>query len=370
MKATSEYFMRQLADWLFRRRSPALAVAKFGALLATLGFGASFAVDIAFPSESGPVTISVNNNGGIALIVAYTVGSVGIALVLFGVVWEWIRWRREERRLDNKRVIVMEVRGLRDTSGTPLTAAVPPAIEGRRDSVLVNLRQIRDGVLVDPEAAIAELCTLPKELERRFADVDRGDVALVYAGLAPVPLTFLTGVLLDDEGAITVMDWDRILARWRSLDAEDDALRFDIIGLQHVSAGASRVALAVSGSYAVDVARIGEAIPEMPLVEMRLRDGSTDAHWSEAKQQALGKQFLDTVIALANLGVAELHLFLAAPNSLVFSFGRLYDKRNLPRITVYQYEKGQVVAFPWGIRMPVAGQPTAEVIRAQTAFRH
>jgi hypothetical protein len=181
-----------------------------------------------------------------------------------------------------------------------------------------------------------------------------------------LPLTFLTGVLLDDEGAITVMDWDRILSRWRSLDAEDDGLRFDIVGLQHVPAGTPRVALAVTGSYAVDVARIGEAIPEMPLVEMRLREGSTDAHWSEAKQQALGKQFLNTVIALANLGVSDLHLFLAAQNSLVFSFGRLYDKRNLPRVTVYQYEKGNDVAFPWGIRMPVAGQSAAEVIRTPT----
>lgn len=363
MKSSYEYFTRQLTDWLFRRRSPALAVAKSGAFLAALGFAASFAVDVAFPSEHGPVTVSVNNNGGIALIVSYTVGFVGVALILFGVVWEWIRWRREERRLDKRRVIVMEVRGLRDTSGTPLAAAVPTTIEGRRDSVLVDLRQIRDGVLVDPEAAITELSSLPKELERRFAEVDRGDVTLVYAGLAPVPLTFLTGVLLDDEGAITVMDWDRILTRWRSLDAEDDGLRFDIIGLQHVPVGAARVALAVTGSYAVDVARIGEAIPEMPLVEMRLREGSTDAHWSEAKQQALGKQFLDTVIALANLGVSELHLFLAAQNSLVFSFGRLYDKRNLPKITVYQYEKGQNVAFPWGVRMPVAGSATAQVVR-------
>lgn len=366
MKSSYEYFTRQLTDWLFRRRSPALAVAKSGAVLAALGFATGFAVDVAFPSERGPVTVSVNNNGGIALVVSYTVGFVGVALILFGVVWEWIRWRHEERRLDRRRVIVMEVRGLRDTSGTPLAAAVPPTIEGRRDSVLVDLRQVRDGVLVDPEAAISELSTLPKELERRFAEVDRGDVALVYAGLAPVPLTFLTGVLLDDEGAITVMDWDRILSRWRSLDAEDDGLRFDIIGLQHVPAGTPRVALAVTGSYAVDVARIGEAIPEMPLVEMRLREGSTDAHWSEAKQQALGKQFLDTVIALANLDVSELHLFLAAQNSLVFSFGRLYDKRNLPRVIVYQYEKGHDVAFPWGVRMPVAGQSAAEVIRTQT----
>jgi hypothetical protein len=365
MKSSYEYFTRQLTDWLFRRRSPALAVAKSGAFLAALGFAASFAVDIAFPSESGPVTVSVNNNGGIALIVSYTVGFVGVALILFGVAWEWIRWRREERRLERKRVIVIEVRGLRDTSGTPLSAAVSPTIEGRRDSLPVNLRQIHDGVMVEPEAAVNELASLPKELERRIDGCDRADVAIVYGGLAPVPLTFLTGVLVDDEGALTVMDWERIPGRWRALDANDDGFRFDIRGLQHINEGVDRVALAVTVSYAVDVPNIGKAIPEMPLVELNLREGSIDAHWSEAKQQALAKQFLDTVVTLGNRRVKEVHLFLAAPNSLVFSLGRVYDKRNLPSVTVYQYEQKHPQVFPWGVRMPVAGVTSAQVVRTR-----
>lgn len=364
MKGTFEHFTRQFTDWLFRRRSPGFLFMRTGTLLATLGFAAGFAVDFAFPSDRGPITISVNNSGGVALVVSYTIGVVGLVLILFGGVLEWVRYWREERRLDKKRVIALEVRGLRDTSGTPLSAAVPPTIEGRRESLLVDLRQIHDGVMVAPEAAIAELSTLPKELERRFAEGDRSDVTLVYGGLAPVPLTFLTGVLLDDEDAVTVMDWDRILERWRSIDAEDDGLRFEILGLKHVPVGTSRVALAVSVSYAVDVSGVAGAIPEMPMVEMRLREGTTDAHWSEVKQQALGQQFLNTIIELGNRGVSELHLFLAAQNSLVFAFGRLYDKRNLPCVTVYQYQRDQSPVFPWGIRMPVAGRTMGKVVRA------
>lgn len=363
MKMSIKKIVNVLVEWIVRRRSPALAIARIGLSLAVLGFAGELALDLAIPSAQGPITVRITQDGTIELAISNIVGSLGIILILWGAAWEWIRYWREERRIDKKRVIALEVRGLRDTSGSPLAEALPSAIEGQRDSLLVDLRQVRDGVIVDPAEAIAELATLPKELQRRSAGGSRGDISIVYAGLAPVPLTFLTGVLLDDEGAVTVMDWDRFRNCWRSLDGDDDGLRFDVEGLQQVPIGTSSVALAVSVSYEVDLARISGVVSDIPVVEMRLREGSTDAHWSEEKQRELGKQFLDTVISIGNIGVSEIHLFLAAQNSIVFSFGRLYDKRNLPRLTVYQYQKDHGVAFPWGIRMPVMGLSAAEVVR-------
>ena len=64
-------------------------------------------------------------------------------------------------------------------------------------------------------------------------------------------------------------------------------------------------------------------------------------------------EFLTTIVRLADSGVATIHLFLAAQNSVVFRFGRIYDKRNLPRVLVYQYQKGREVEHPWSIDMPV-----------------
>jgi len=184
----------------------------------------------------------------------------------------------------------------------------------------------------------------------------------VYGGLAPVPLTFLTGVLVDDEAPVVVMDWDRHLERWRSLDGEDDERRFDIVGLERIPIDAQRVVLAVSMSYEVDRPGIASKLPDLPIVEMRLPGGTPDSHWSIEKQRALGQQFLNTVIALANRGVTQLHLFLAAQNSVVFQWGRLYDKRNLPAVVVYQYQKEYTPPYPWGVQMPVAGRRAAEVV--------
>ena len=179
-----------------------------------------------------------------------------------------------------------------------------------------------------------------------------------------MPFTFLTGVLLDDEESIYVMDWDRNEKMWRPLDEADDGCRFAIRYLASVPKGSKFVALAVSVSYEVDVTGVRQKFGDMPLVLLNLEGGSVECHWSEEKQRALGKQFVETVRSLSNLGVQCIHLVLAAQNSVVFRFGTLYDKRNFPRVVVYQYERSETPPYPWGIEMPVARRRVGVVVNA------
>lgn len=317
-------------------------------------------MSVSIPTQHGPFSIRFDSEGGTPMLISYGLFALAIGLCIFGFIW----FRADERRLARKKVIVVEARGLRDLSGTPLHEAVPEKLEGRRDPVLVDLRQrVKDGVIVDPRAAIDRLVSLPTDLERRESGLDRRDITYVYGGLAPVPLTFLTGVLMDDEGSVVVMDWDRHAENWRTLDGDDDGQRFSVTGIDTVPAGATDVALTVSVSYGVDLAGVRQKVGGIPVVEMALASGSPDCHWSEGKQKALGQQFLDTAIVLGNQGVKRVHLFLAAQNSVVFRFGRLYDKRNLPEIIAYQYQREETPPYPWGIRMPVCGVERPELIR-------
>jgi hypothetical protein len=316
-----------------------------------------WAFSISIPTAHGPLSINFDTQGGTPALITYGLFIVALGLFAFGFFW----YRADQKKFARKKVIVVEVRGLRDTSGTPLAEAVPDTLEGHRDQVLVDLRQgLRDGVIINPEVALKQLASLPADLARREAGLDRRDIAYVYGGLAPVPLTFLTGVLLDDEGSLLIMDWDRHTNYWRALDDADDGKRFTISGLGAIDDGTPTVALAISVSYRVDLAGVRQKLGEIPLVHAELDGGNPDSHWSDAKQSALGRQFLDTAIALGNRGVKQVHLFLAAQNSLVFRFGRLYDKRNLPEITVYQYQREATPPFPWAIRMPVSGIDTPQ----------
>ena len=330
-----------------------------------LGFGGEWVLDVLIPFGNKWIGVNFDSAGSTPTFLVYAVTIVGMVLTVFGFWWEVSRYRAEQRRLERKKIFVIEVRGLRDTAGTPLLEAIPARLEGHREQVLIDMRQgVKDGEITVPDAALAKLVSLPIELRRRENGFDRRDITYVYGGLAPVPLTFLTGVLIDDECEVLCFDWDRHAETWRELDGTDDGERFRCLGINDVPDDTCEVALAVSVSYSVLEKDVRAKVGEMPLVSLDLEAGSPDCHWSAEKQRALGSQFLDTVIRLSNRGVVRIHLFLAAQNSVVFRFGKLYDKRNLPEIIVYQYQRATNPPYPWGILMPVCGINQPDVITA------
>ena len=356
MGRTLKHFVDALIYWLYSRSSPALKMMRIGVACLTLPFGVEWALTVTVAVGDGLVDIGFDTNGGTPTFVVYGAGAIGFLLIVSGSIWEVCRYRSDQRSLDRKRVIVIETRGLRDTTGAPLTEAISSSLEGRREHLLVDIRQrVKNGEILVPEAALEDLISLPSDLRLRTNGFDRRDIALVYGGLAPVPFTFLSGVLIDDEGGVLIMDWDRHSERWRQLDESDDGKRFRSSGFDSLQHGIPEVALAVSVSYKVHTDDVGARVGEVPIVALSLDGGAPDCHWSEDKQRALGKQFLNAVIQLGNLGVRRIHLFLAAQNSIVFRFGRLYDKRNLPEIVVYQYVRDASPPYTWGVHMPVCG---------------
>lgn len=358
-----QHFIRSLIDWVFRRRSPALFIMRIGLACLTITFGASWALDVSFPLQDGRIDVGFNRVGGTPIVLVWVVTIIGLGLIVAGFVWEVIRYKVEHRHLARNKIVVIESRGLRDTSGTPLIESLPSRFQGQLDHVLVDLRQrVKDGEIFAPETALEDLISLPVDLKRKENGLDRRDFTLVYGGLTPVPFTFLTGVLIDDEGTAFILDWDRHTEAWRELNDEDDGKRFRTASLDDVPVGTKEVALAVSVSYSVNADDIRSQLGSTPVVELYLEDGSPDCHWSEEKQRALGRQFLETAIGLGNRGVRRIHLFIAAQNSIAFRFGRLYDKRNLPEIAVYQYQRNAIPPYPWCVLMPVCGIDRPKII--------
>lgn len=357
LAAHRDNFLSALIEWIFRRRSRGLAVLGAGsALLALVIAGMNFSLSI--PIGGASFTIGWANSG-IDSFISYGLIVLAVVLMVIGVYLVIGEWRIEER----KRVFVIELRGLRDWDGPPLADHVPAALIGRRDQVPLDMRQrVQDGVIVDPAAALKRISSLRTDLAIRENGIDHRDFSYVVGGLAPVPLTFLVGVMLDDETPITFMDWDRHARKWHRLDEPDDTKRFIIDGMDALPAQADEVVLAVSASYQVDLANARTKLPSRPVVHLRLDGASTSSHFSSEKQVALGRQFLDTCLQLHSRGVKRIHLFLAAPSSLTLRFGTLYDKKNLPPVAVYQYERGKPQPFVWAVDMPVAGMPDPQLL--------
>lgn len=352
------YFLRTLIDWVFRKRSAGLALVRIGVLPLSAVL-AGLTVGVKIPTSQGDFIFSWDSSGSAGAL-SWGVFIIALSVVLLGI----FLIVRDVRRESRKKVIVIEARGLRDYQGQPLATSVPTSILGRREQVVIDLRKgMDDGTIFNPDIAIRRLVSLPDDIARRCDGLDRSDLSFVLGGLAPVPLLFLLGVIVDDESRTLIMDWDRRQHAWRTLTDEDDGNRFAVTGLDAINTEVKRVALCVSASYDVLDADVQMVEPDIPIVKAKLVGRNTHSHWSEAKQQQLAQQFLDIVMSLARQGVVEISLFLAAPASLSLRLGTIYDKRNLPRIEVNQYEQSDPKRFPWAIRMPVAGLPHAELIQ-------
>lgn len=346
--------------WLTRIRSPWTLMFYGG--LGTVCLSLS---GIVVKASYGDAAFMVDTGSGTPALMSDIAFIAGLVLIIVGTGGMIFHAIKEYKADEKKRVLIIEQRGLRDTSDTPLEGAVPKNIKGKRDPVLIDIRErIKDGVVTDAEKALERVMALSLSLEQKRSGFDRSNVSVVYGGLLPVPFTFLTGMIIDDESAVLTFDWNRHDNRWQPLNGQDDGDRFIISDLNLIPANADQVVLAVSVSYKVDMKAIGRTFGSLPIVSLNLPNGHQDCHWSEEKQKALAQDFLKTITALNNKNVGKIHLVLAAPNSVVFRFGRTYDKRNLPKLIVHQYERSNAPPYPWGVLMPTHGVDVPRIERS------
>ena len=359
-RGLTEHFIRNAIDWFFRVSAVErwLITSAFGVIVAVFAGPPLVGIVLGLIFEAVPeeylTAVQVVNDVDFWILVLC---GVVILAALSIVVW---RLFVENRSNSRKRVLVVEGRGLRDDDGSPLVDAIPKSILGLRIPLVLDLRNNTDGRVIEPEAAISKVETTRHQLTQYQKALDRKDLTTVYGGLTPVPYTFLTGIYFDDEGRVVTYDWDRTREAWRALGNEDDQGTFKLSRLDDLS-GEPEVVVAVAFSYPIENADVDTTF-SCQVVRLVLDGVSSDAHWSAEKQNRLAQQFLEVVKKVRARGVRRIHLVMAAPNSVVFTFGRRYDKRNLPEIVVYQYERGQSPAYPWGVLMPVGGVSKPSII--------
>jgi len=349
----TDHIIRSFTTWFFRARPPEVLIIKYLTPLLFAIFGLDWIIGIALTFGDSGLTASFKPGNFIPPSILYSVGTVLLFVIVVCVIMAVSRFRNDRRKESRKQVFVVEARGLRDDDGEALKAAVPKEIKGTQTSYRLDLRQRNDGVIVEPEKLLPNIAIMGVALKQLKTDHNRDDMTVIYGGLTAVPFTFMTGVELDDEGKVVTLDWDRDASSWRELTDEDDGKRFVVDGLDNL-AKISEVVLAVSVSYPI-VEKDLRSTFDVPIVRLELDERSSSSHWSAAKQSKLATQFQETVKDLSAKGVSHIHLVLAAPNSVVFNFGRRYDRRNLPDISVYQFERDSEFSYPWAVKIPNIG---------------
>ena len=364
--------VREWADVIVRHVFPQRRIAS--SLLAAgvtllLAAASGWAVDFSLDTRDGRTSFRFATGEGTPAALTWGLAALGMLLVLpsawilVGTAKQELRERREaaEER-SRRRVIVIEQRGLQVRLDSPLVDAVPATLEGRRLGFVLDHGQMSATGVADRGRLFEDAKQVRRDIRKAVEDTSPSQVSIVYGGISPVPMTFLAGVALEDEGAIAVMDWDRTAGRWRELDGGDDGERFLPVDLSNVPHGTAEVMLAVSVSYELDLQGVADVADGNPVVQLRLSFPRVNNHWSRAKQDAWVEAFRGTLDQLEGVRVQRIHLFLAAPNSVVFRFGKSYNGRLHPEIVVYQYERSGEWRFPWGLRMPSHGSPEPAIV--------
>ncbi|MBP1473513.1 SAVED domain-containing protein [Frateuria sp. MAH-13] len=356
---TLQKLLTHVVHWLTRprHRSRILLVAATTVMVAIVGGGWSFGVTGSAGALHFRGYFSTGNE--LPLWVVYLACAIAVMLFFAGAVMLIHDFVADVRRTRRCAVIALELRGLVDTSDRPLLQSVPRRLSGQPLDAQIDIRPEMGAGAV--ELAFNKLSGIPDVVRRLRGTREKRDVQLLVAGVLQVPFLFYAGVLLDDEGAVTAMDWDRKAGRWKELDSPDDGERFLSDGLDRLAPNTGKVVLAVSASYRTDTQAIAATFGTTPIVSLALPMPLPDSLWSEAKQVALAAQFLEALAELGNRGVRGIALILAAPSSLVLRLGRAYDRRNLPEIACYQYQRDVNPPYPWSV---VIGPTDARLVEA------
>lgn len=348
MKGAISYFIKKASDWAFRKRSPALFIVRLGFILMSSSLVGSWAMFIKYSDSEHFFEVSYHssNVGSFILLTSFTVGALAF---ICGVIWEYKRYVDEAKIKTRKKVIVIEQRGLVDTSDDPLNDFIENELNVITDPLITDIRErIIDNVVTHPELALLKINHLKLDLMSKKERVTASDISVAYGGIMPVPFSFYTGYLLDDESKVSVYDWCRDESTWKLLDEDDDGESFVVEN--KVRSGKEAV-LAISFSYLVDKSCIESEFNDKSVHYLSLKDRHRNNHWSLTKQNRLAGEFFEYCKYLLEQGAEHIHLVLASQNSVAFRFGQSYDKRNLPPLTLYQYEKHSIPKYPWGLNI-------------------
>jgi len=350
----------RLLEWFTRPRSVGIALLKYGSGLVIATAGADFAVQFARQTKEDGWSFSFGIGQGVPLWLTLVFAGTGLALVAVGAVILMADYRRECRR----RLVVIELRGLHTSPDSPAVDKVVTAFRGDRRHLLIDFRPQGLDARVDPTYLLERVSSMKGALHTLVDGADKRDVQVALGGLAAVPALFLAGMLIDDESHVHLYDWDRSAKCWRAIDGPDDSVRFLPIEGLPAAGAASEAVLIVEASYPVNQADVAASFASsLPVTRLRIETPLADRFWSEQKQAALAAQFRDTVQNLSAIGVRRIHLVVAAPASLSVRLGMCYDRRLLPDVVVYQFEKGLSKPYPWGLQMPTVGS-SAAIVRA------
>lgn len=217
--------------------------------------------------------------------------------------------------------------------------------------IIVNIecdRFYKDGAVTDPPEMLRKTESIRESIENNTRKTNPKHLKLYYGGLVQVPFAFLAGTIFTNTQAVEVYDWDRINKKWYYLkNSKKTKIKIDIEKPHNEVK--NKIAIEVVISYDIDRKNTLDAVGNIPVLKMQTQKIARDNCSDIESQKYVVEEFHKILDKYSY--VDEIHICVAAQNSMVFNLGRQVSKRVHPKILVWQYEKNNKQKNPWAIEI-------------------
>lgn len=275
---------------------------------------------------------------------------LAVGLIVGGACWnfraDYLKRKREAEESDRKVVLVVQVDAYNEVIPPSLSTAVPADIKGRRIPVLI---QKRDALVAGNslQESVDEVMHTKRQLLQNAGGRDLDDISVCAGGLAPVPLLFLLGNVLEDDRPIHWADWERNEKRWAW---SYEGVPAQPWGLPKPGFMSSDEVVLKSGiTYPIADEDVARAFSNLPVVKWEPADRLFQTILDEPSCRAICEEFKALMHLLLAHEVKRVHFLLACSSALTMRLGSVLDPRNMPEVIVYQYERNSELVYTWGI---------------------
>ncbi len=287
-------------------------------------------------SGSNSLSFSMDNSGGF----------ISIALAIVGLIMLIKEYVNESK----KKAIIIQHTGIAEIPTMDIDSVRPIWDKVFRPTT-TNIecdRFYKNGIVTDPQEMLKKTESIKESIENNTRKINSEYLKLYYAGMIQVPFAFLAGTIFDNTQAVEVYDWDRKAEKWYYLKkSRKSKIQIDIkypeIDVKNI------MAIEVAISYEIDRNNTLEAVGNVPVLKIQTQVVGRDNCSDIESQKYIADEFHKILDKYSY--VDEIHIFVAAQNSMVFNLGRQVSKRVHPKILVWQYENQNTIKNPWAVEI-------------------
>lgn len=289
------------------------------------------------------------------------IGSIfALGIIAYGIYLRGIDDNQNIKKQSRKRAFIFQLMGLNDSNVAAISEFTN--VNSQISPQIIDVREdLRGGFRIDD--AIKKIDNVSKILQANIGQLDPADYSIYAGGLAPVPLLFQFGNILEDEGVVHWMDWDRGQRKWINIKNGTHLSKWKTPMLGDIN-GSNEIVLIIDVSYQVEESIVNKAFPDVPIIRWGPQNKLLGVIADEQSGDEICNEFRKLLVDLSDAGVNDVRLIIAASSSLVMKLGSTYDPRNMVPVTVYQYEKELENPYPWGVRVKmVVGEKSTVFVK-------